>query len=236
MKRFNRSSGSDHAIVRARFDAYRDGVLSKAETAAYDAHLRTCAPCRQWVARQHSLIAELRADMPSPHQLKPAGAAQIQQAMYKQIKRSMVMQNVKLSLERLPPWRLWWLWRAWHCGGSLAAATRPPARQKRPNSTPPLWPTSPWPKPPASPLPLRRRSAAATNSSPPCSTASTQTSRCRLSRLPRTSTRRRRRMRPFSPPPRQPGQLCQPHRPAARWQRHQPAGLFCRGAARLPGG
>jgi predicted anti-sigma-YlaC factor YlaD len=98
MKRFNRSSGSDHAAVRARFDAYRDGALSKAETAAYDAHLRTCATCRQWVARQHSLIAELRADMPSPHQLKPAGAAQIQQAMYKQIKRSMVMQNVKLSL------------------------------------------------------------------------------------------------------------------------------------------
>ncbi len=101
MKRFNRSSGSDHAAVRARFDAYRDGVLSKAETAAYDAHLRTCAPCRQWVARQHSLIAELRADMPSPHQLKPAGAAQIQQAMYKQIKRSMVMQNVKLSLRTI---------------------------------------------------------------------------------------------------------------------------------------
>jgi ABC-type glycerol-3-phosphate transport system substrate-binding protein len=101
MKLFNRSPVEDHAEVRTRYDAYRDGALTGAETAAYEAHLRTCAACRQWVGRQHSLITGLRAEMPPPHQLKPAGAAQIQQAMYKQIKRSMVMQNVKLSLRTL---------------------------------------------------------------------------------------------------------------------------------------
>ncbi|MCC6605955.1 MAG: extracellular solute-binding protein [Anaerolineae bacterium] len=97
MKLWHRFPEATHAVVREHYDAYRDGALTGAETAAYNAHLQTCAACRHWVARQHSLIAELRADMPPPHQLKLTGAAQIQRAMYKQIKRSMVMQNVKLS-------------------------------------------------------------------------------------------------------------------------------------------
>ncbi|MBK8905829.1 MAG: extracellular solute-binding protein [Anaerolineaceae bacterium] len=101
MNLLNRSPAANHAVVRERFDAYRDGALPAAETAAYDAHLRTCAACRQWVAQQNGLIADLRAAMPPPHQLKPAGAAQIQQAMYKQIKRSIFMQNVKLSLRTI---------------------------------------------------------------------------------------------------------------------------------------
>lgn len=101
MKLLNRSPEAAHAAVRERYDAYRDGALTGAETAAYDVHLRTCAACRHWVAQQNSLIAELRADMPPPHQLQPIGAVQIQQAMYKQIKRSIFMQNVKLSLRTM---------------------------------------------------------------------------------------------------------------------------------------
>jgi hypothetical protein len=88
----------NHAVVREKYEAYRDGVLSSHETAAYQTHLHVCTACRQWVARQDGLITDLRADMPPPHQLATDGAAQIQQAMYKQIKRSIFMQNVKLSL------------------------------------------------------------------------------------------------------------------------------------------
>lgn len=88
----------NHAVVQEQYDAFGDDTLSATEKDAYETHLRTCRVCQNWVARQDGLIMHLRADMPPPHQLSSAGAVQIQQAMYKQIKRSMLMQNVKLSL------------------------------------------------------------------------------------------------------------------------------------------
>ncbi|MAT96047.1 MAG: hypothetical protein CL608_02695 [Anaerolineaceae bacterium] len=101
MKLLRQADLPDHAVVRDQYEAHRDGVLTAAETAAYETHLRTCAACRQWLARQDALITDLRADMPPPYRLATDGAVQIQQAMYKQIKRSIFMQNVKLSLRTM---------------------------------------------------------------------------------------------------------------------------------------
>lgn len=91
----------NHAVVQEQYDAFSDDTLSTAEKDAYETHLRTCRVCQNWVAHQGGLITRLRTDMPPPHQLSSAGAVQIQQAMYKQIQRSMLMQNVKLSLRMI---------------------------------------------------------------------------------------------------------------------------------------
>lgn len=96
-----RSDSSGHDVVRERYDAFNDGALSVSETAVYNTHLHSCAECQEWVAQQRRLIANLRADMPPTHHLQAADAVQIQRAIYKQIKRTIFMQNVKLSLRTI---------------------------------------------------------------------------------------------------------------------------------------
>lgn len=53
-------------IACENLEAYLDGELSAAESAAFDAHAAGCSACRQQIERQLRLRARLRADLARP--------------------------------------------------------------------------------------------------------------------------------------------------------------------------
>jgi len=99
LSRLTRRQRDPHAAVRAHYDAFQDRALTGAADEAYRNHLDGCPACRNWVARQNTLARRLRAERPPAQQLSTTAAAQTQQHMYRRIKRSIMMQQLKLSLQ-----------------------------------------------------------------------------------------------------------------------------------------
>ena len=90
-----RSFGSQrkHFVVN-HFDAYQDGVLTVANTAAYERHLSSCQDCRDWVDRQNQLIERPRIESPPPATLSAAAAARIQESVTGRMWRVRFIDNV----------------------------------------------------------------------------------------------------------------------------------------------
>ncbi|MCA9916901.1 MAG: extracellular solute-binding protein [Anaerolineales bacterium] len=86
--------------IEARLVMYEDGRLLTQETAAFEAHLSGCEQCRQLVQAGPGWLAELR-EAPAPVRLTRAERREMQQALAKRMRRKMIMQDFRLSLQNV---------------------------------------------------------------------------------------------------------------------------------------
>lgn len=85
-------------LVIVQFDAYQDGALTEAETAAYRQHLASCRECQKWVDNQIRLAGQLRNEAPAPAKLSSAAAARVEQGLSSRLRRSLIVNKVTTAV------------------------------------------------------------------------------------------------------------------------------------------
>lgn len=86
--------------VDARVDRVRDGRLSAGETAAFKAHVAECNACRQRLKTETAWLTGLQTT-PAPARLTPTERRAMQQALGRQMRRGMLMRNIRLSVQQV---------------------------------------------------------------------------------------------------------------------------------------
>ncbi len=86
--------------VDANVEQVRDGRLSARETAAFKAHVAACATCRQRLKTETAWLSTLQAT-PAPARLTPHERRAMQQALGQQMRRGMIMRNIRLSVQQI---------------------------------------------------------------------------------------------------------------------------------------
>ncbi len=96
MRLFKQSthSNKNHFAI-TYFDAFQDGALTEAETAVYRQHLTSCSQCQTWVSTQIQLSQQLHNTVSPPVSLLPTASARIQKNIFSQMRRAMIMNNLK---------------------------------------------------------------------------------------------------------------------------------------------
>jgi ABC-type glycerol-3-phosphate transport system substrate-binding protein len=78
----------------------RDGRLSARQTAAFKAHVASCNTCRQRLETESGWLSTLQAT-PAPARLTPNERRAMQQALGRQMRRRMMMRNIRLSVQQV---------------------------------------------------------------------------------------------------------------------------------------
>ena len=86
--------------VDANVEQVRDGRLSAKKTAAFKAHVATCNACRQRLETETAWLSTLKAS-PTPARLMPNERQAMQQALGRQMRRGMIMRNIRVSLQQV---------------------------------------------------------------------------------------------------------------------------------------
>lgn len=86
--------------VDANVERVRDGRLSARETAAFKAHVAECDACRQRLKTEAAWLSTLQAT-PTPARLTPTERRAMQQALGRQMRRGMIMRNIRLSFQQV---------------------------------------------------------------------------------------------------------------------------------------
>lgn len=93
LKQSTHSNKNHFAIIH--FDAFQDGTLTEAETAVYRQHLTSCSQCQTWISTQIQLTQQLHNTVSPPVSLLPTASARIQKNIFSQMRRAMIMNNIK---------------------------------------------------------------------------------------------------------------------------------------------
>lgn len=86
--------------VDANVERVRDGRLSARETAAFKAHVAECDACRQRLQTETTWLSTLQAT-PAPARLTPTERRAMQQALGRQMRRGIIMRNIRLSVQQV---------------------------------------------------------------------------------------------------------------------------------------
>ncbi len=86
--------------VDARVERVRDGRLPARETAALKAHVASCNVCHQRLKTEAGWLAVLQTT-PAPARLTPTERRAMQQALGRQMRRGMIMRNIRLSVQHI---------------------------------------------------------------------------------------------------------------------------------------